>query len=412
MSYLGIIGLPYAVSLCGFFSGVISLVVVAVVCDFTSRLAISIGSKMGVENYEVLAFRLWGQPGFFLVTLFAVTIEAGALLSYLIVIGDNLSSSIDYFFDESHASAWYTSRNTLILLVGGLVQVPSVLIKNLNIVARLSALNITLMLSVLLYVMILEASRPNHFRFDPALFPNQTQPTFGVVNSDSFVSGVGIISFAFVCHDGIFPVFKHMEDRSERSWARVSLSAWAVGSSFSTMFAIAGYLAFFQTTSGNILNNLGPGMGPVLARMGFSLAIIFTFPIVFFCLRSYVLSLVAVAFGEAKTSCLPVSEGSANSTASEDLHIPEASTARWLLVTVVLMTGLFSAAMRVTNLGAVLGVTGSLGSALLGYVVPALAWLQTQAREHARTHVTSVAAGLVLIFGCVVAVLGSVESLS
>ena len=68
-------------------------------------------------------------------------------------------------------------------------------------------------------------------------------------------SGIGTMTFSFVCQHSTFIVFNTMRDRTLSSWKTVSTySMWTSGI-ISMAMAVAGYLAFFEDTQANILKS-------------------------------------------------------------------------------------------------------------------------------------------------------------
>jgi amino acid permease len=101
------------------------------------------------------------------------------------------------------------------------------------------------------------------------------------------------MTFAFVCHDGVMPVFQSLRSKTVETWATVSAVSFSLSLFMSTLFAVCGYLTFFGQTKGDILVNFGTGKLTNIARCVVGIAIIFTYPIVFYCLRSFTLSVIS-----------------------------------------------------------------------------------------------------------------------
>ena len=87
----GIIGLPFAVEEGGLFLSLVLLVVCAALTAYSVRLIIALGEKMQVDEYETLCCSLLGRSGFYAISISMIMFAYGAMLSYLILIGDTLS---------------------------------------------------------------------------------------------------------------------------------------------------------------------------------------------------------------------------------------------------------------------------------------------------------------------------------
>lgn len=83
----GIIGLPYAIKRCGFISGCILLVFVALASKYTVNLLISTGVKHNCLSYESVAQRAFGETGYYLCSFFMFVMAFGAMCAYFIIIG-------------------------------------------------------------------------------------------------------------------------------------------------------------------------------------------------------------------------------------------------------------------------------------------------------------------------------------
>ena len=84
----GIVGLPYAFLEAGFFAGIGAMLFTAVLTDYSVRLLVATGVAHGEATYEGLARRAFGVTGYRTVCCLLLTFDYGAMLSYLVILGD------------------------------------------------------------------------------------------------------------------------------------------------------------------------------------------------------------------------------------------------------------------------------------------------------------------------------------
>lgn len=88
-------GLPYAVRQAGFFTGIILLIVLCAVTDWTIRLIVINAKMSGRKSYIAIMDHCFGGSGRAAVSLFQFAMAFGGILSYLVtVLLPDLSFSI------------------------------------------------------------------------------------------------------------------------------------------------------------------------------------------------------------------------------------------------------------------------------------------------------------------------------
>lgn len=75
-------------------------------------------------------------------------------------------------------------------------------------------------------------------------------------------AGFGAVSFAFVCQQSSFLVYRSMAKRGTERWAGVSRWSVSIAWVMGLTLAVGGYLTFASETQGNVLNNFAPGHRP------------------------------------------------------------------------------------------------------------------------------------------------------
>lgn len=85
-----IVGIPYAMKQTGLGSGLIMVVVCAILTEKSLRLLIDTAKHVGVSTYELLLESCFGRVGFIFISLNMLIMSYGALVGYLLVIKDTL----------------------------------------------------------------------------------------------------------------------------------------------------------------------------------------------------------------------------------------------------------------------------------------------------------------------------------
>ncbi|XP_008997036.2 putative sodium-coupled neutral amino acid transporter 11 isoform X2 [Callithrix jacchus] len=87
----GIIGLPYSMKQAGFPLGILLLLWVSYVTDFSLVLLIKGGALSGTDTYQSLVNKTFGFPGYLLLSVLQFLYPFIAMISYNIIAGDTLS---------------------------------------------------------------------------------------------------------------------------------------------------------------------------------------------------------------------------------------------------------------------------------------------------------------------------------
>jgi sodium-coupled neutral amino acid transporter 11 len=203
----GIIGIPYAVSECGFFTGIMMLTFVAYLVNRSVLMLIECGIKARKYNFEDVSKHYLGTKGFYITLLFMFIFAYGAQVAYLVIVGDTIPVVSKILFHSS-----FTDRTAVVTLLAVFIILPLCFLKNLSSLSWTSMLSIfadTLLILILVVASPEEASR------------EKIKPVFNFINSSLF-AGIGTISFAFVCQHNCFLVFQSLTEQTYDNWKKVA----------------------------------------------------------------------------------------------------------------------------------------------------------------------------------------------
>ncbi|KAJ1511149.1 hypothetical protein HMI54_001009 [Coelomomyces lativittatus] len=146
----GIISLPYAISQAGIVLGSVLLIGIAFLVDWTALLLVRAGKLSGQTSYQSIMGVTFGRWGSWSITAFQVIFAFGAMIAYVIIIGDTLPAVFHSLFGTS-TSSWFFSRMGFIVM-STVVLLPLSLLNNLNSLSTTSAISLVFFFFFFLYI--------------------------------------------------------------------------------------------------------------------------------------------------------------------------------------------------------------------------------------------------------------------
>ncbi|XP_059488031.1 putative sodium-coupled neutral amino acid transporter 11 isoform X2 [Neocloeon triangulifer] len=363
--------MAYALKEAGFGLGLILLVVVAVVTDYSLILMVRSGHLSGAFSYQGIMQAAFGRPGFILLSFLQFFYPFIAMVSYNIVVGDTVTKVLIRMTGMSHDSA-LAHRELVTLLATLLVTLPLCLQRDVARLARVS------FMSLVFVALILAAIIARAPYMEPLVPP--------VVDGWRFAKGdlvpaVGIMAFAFMCHHNTFLIYHSMEGASQKRWDTVTHISVGVSALVSFAFGAIGYATFTDWAQGDLLENycwsddLMNG-----ARVMFSATILLTYPFECFVAREVLKN--TILCGRPDTTFMHVG----------------------ISLVLVIVTLLLS--MITDCLGIVLELNGILAAVPLAYLLPALCYCKLEVGPlFSRRKLPAL---LTALFGAGVAIMGTV----
>uniref|UniRef100_A0A672K8P8 Sodium-coupled neutral amino acid symporter 2 n=1 Tax=Sinocyclocheilus grahami TaxID=75366 RepID=A0A672K8P8_SINGR len=219
----GILGLAYAMANTGIAMFVILLVAVAIFSLYSVHLLLKTANEGGSLVYEQLGYKAFGIPG-----------KLAASCSITMQNFGGTTSNVKYNTFINHAktdvcgvfsSSWYTNGDYLVLIVTLVIILPLSLLKNLGYLGYTSGFSLLCMVFFLIVVIYKKFQIPCPL---PENFINITvnvsqpqvnttdeeccKPKYFIFNSQT-VYAVPILTFAFVCHPAILPMYEELKEQ-------------------------------------------------------------------------------------------------------------------------------------------------------------------------------------------------------
>ncbi|XP_041807005.1 putative sodium-coupled neutral amino acid transporter 11 [Chelmon rostratus] len=336
----GIIGLPYALSQAGLPLGLLLLIAVGFITDYSIILLIKGGNLSGTNSYQALVQSTFGFPGFLILSGLQFLYPFIAMISYNITTGDTLTKVFQRIpgVGPDHILA---ERHFVIVLITVAFTLPLSLYRNIERLGKVSFLSMVLTLTILIIVIIRAAT------FGPQILPTEDAWAFAKWNA---IQAAGIMSFAFICHHNSFLIYGSLDQPTLAKWSRITHVSVGSALIFSAAFAVAGYTTFTGYTQGDIFENYCRNDNlATFGRFCFGLSIITTFPL----------------------ECFVTREVVSNVICSREL-----SKAEHVLITLLIVAVCTSMSLAFDCLGVVLELNGVLSATPLIFIIPSACFLK------------------------------------
>ncbi|XP_067420254.1 sodium-coupled neutral amino acid symporter 2 [Emydura macquarii macquarii] len=317
----GILGLSYAMANTGIVLFVILLVVVSIFSLYSVHLLLKTANEGGSLLYEQLGMKAFGLTGKFAASGSITMQNIGAMSSYLFIVKYELPLVIKAFMNiEENTGEWYLNGDYLVVLVSVVLILPLSLLKNLGYLGYTSGLSLMCMVFFLIVVICkkFQIPCPVGLEYDmvnttlngtlvhlanAALLhgPEQNmtnddmcRPKYFVFNSQT-VYAVPILTFSFVCHPAILPIYEELKGRSRRRMMNVSNVSFFAMFVMYLLTALFGYLTFYGNVEAELLHTYSAVLGAdvilLIVRLAVLMAVTLTVPVVIFPIRTSITQL-------------------------------------------------------------------------------------------------------------------------
>ncbi|XP_068611195.1 sodium-coupled neutral amino acid symporter 2 isoform X2 [Brachionichthys hirsutus] len=396
----GILGLSYAMANTGIALFVILLAAVAVFSLYSVHLLLKTANEGGALVYEQLGYKAFGMPGKLAASCSITMQNIGAMSSYLYIVKYELPIVIQAFVGSTDGE-WYTNGDYLVLLVSFTIILPLSLLRNLGYLGYTSGLSLLCMVFFLIVVIIKKFQVPCPLPEDAGALnetavkaPNATAahlnatavdysedactPKYFVFNSQT-VYAVPIITFAFVCHPAILPMYEELKGRSRRRMQGVANVSFLAMFLMYLLAALFGYLTFNAHVEPELLHTYSKiyksDVVLLIVRLAVLTAVTLTVPVVLFPIRTSVNQLLCAS--------------------------KEFSWIRHTLITVVLLVGTNALVIFVPTIRDIFGFIGASAAAMLIFILPSAFYIKLVKKESMKS-VQKIGATLFLSCGFVV----------
>ncbi|KAI1428807.1 transmembrane amino acid transporter family protein [Xylaria sp. FL1777] len=371
----GIIGQPYAFKDAGLAAGIVLLVGLTVVIDWTIRLIVINSKLSGASSFQGTVEHCFGKTGLIAISVAQWAFAFGGMIAFGVIVGDSIPPVFRAIWPNLHElpvlSLLGNRKAVIVIFILG-ISYPLTLYRDIAKLAKASTLALISMGIIVTTVVIQGALTPLENR------GSFTTPLLTV--NDGIFQAIGVISFAFVCQHNSLLIYGSLKTPTIDRFATVTHYSTGVSMIACLVMALAGFLTFGDKTLGNVLNNFPADNTMVtIARLCFGLNMLTTLPLEAFVCREVMLNY-----------WFPDEPFNMN------LHLIYSSA----LVVSAMVLSLFTC-----DLGIVFELVGATSAAALAYILPPLCYIKLSSRSW-RTYV---AMGVVA-FGCAIMLISVLQT--
>ncbi|KAK6200031.1 transmembrane amino acid transporter protein-domain-containing protein [Scheffersomyces amazonensis] len=352
----GIIGQPFAFRNSGLIGGIIVMILLTILIDWTLRLIVINSHLSQTKSYQDTVNYCYGKYGKILL-LFAISSFAyGGCMAFCVIIGDTIPHVLKAFIPNSITNSdstfgWLFKRNIIIILFTSCISYPLSLNRDISKLAKASGFA----LFGMLIIVILTIVRAPFVTKDLKAPLTKLEWT---VNKNIF-QGISVISFALVCHHNTILIYQSMKNASLSKFSKLTHISCIVSMICCLVMGINGLLNFGDATKGNLLNNFKSDDNWInVARFCFGLNMLTTFPLEIFVVRDVLKDIILVS-----------EDG--NSVADLELN-----SKQHIIITTILVFSSMSVSLFTCNLGIILELIGATSASLMAYIIPPLCYLK------------------------------------
>uniref|UniRef100_A0A3P9K3N8 Sodium-coupled neutral amino acid symporter 2 n=1 Tax=Oryzias latipes TaxID=8090 RepID=A0A3P9K3N8_ORYLA len=371
----GILGLSFAMANTGIALFIILLVAVAIFSLYSVHLLLKTANEGGALVYEQLGYKAFGIPGKLAASCSITMQNIGAMSSYLYIVKYELPIVIQSFTGAS-GGEWYVNGDYLVLMVSLVIILPLSMLRNLGYLGYTSGLSLLCMVFFLIVVIIKKFQIPcpltaleaaNETLRNLSVFVNASaaddgedtcKPKYFVYNSQT-VYALPILTFAFVCHPAILPMYEELKDRSRRKMQNVANVSFLAMFIMYLLAALFGYLTFNIHVEPELLHTYSKYYKSdvllLIVRLAVLAAVTLTVPVVLFPIRTSVNHLLCAQ--------------------------KEFSWIRHAIITVVLLAGTNILVIFVPSIRDIFGFIGASAAAMLIFILPSAFYIKLVKKE-------------------------------
>lgn len=164
----GIVGLPYSMRESGFVAGLVLLIGIALLTDWTIRLIVLNAKLSGRATYIDIMGHCFGKHGRMAVSIFQFVFAFGGMCAFCVVVGDTIPNVILSIFPFLRGS-FLSNRRVVIFVCIMAISYPLSLYRNIEKLSKASAVALLSMVFIIVAVIVRGPAMPSTLKGDPSL---------------------------------------------------------------------------------------------------------------------------------------------------------------------------------------------------------------------------------------------------
>ncbi|RLV95132.1 Vacuolar amino acid transporter 2 [Spathaspora sp. JA1] len=352
----GIIGQPFAFKNSGLIGGIVIMILLTLLIDWTLRLIVKNSILSQTKSYQDSVNYCFGLPGKILLLVSICSFAYGGCMAFCVIIGDTIPHVLKAFIPRSITNdsviAWLFYRNSIIIIFTTCISYPLSLNRDISKLAKASGFALVGMLIIVILTIVRAPFVSKDLRAKLTI-PEWT------VNYNIF-QGISVISFALVCHHNTMFIYKSMKNATLSKFSKLTHISCIVSMIFCMIMGINGLLNFGDKTKGNLLNNFRSDDNWInIARFCFGLNMLTTFPLEIFVVRDVLKEIL-------------LARKATTSTVTE----LELSSTQHFWITTLLVFSSMAVSLFTCNLGMILELIGATSASLMAFIIPPMCYFK------------------------------------
>ncbi|XP_072026513.1 uncharacterized protein [Amphiura filiformis] len=351
---VSILAMPWCFRECGVILATTLIIFGGFMTRLSCNLLLRASKATRRQSYEFLAYHTLGATGKLAVEMSIIGLLLCTCIAFFTIMGD-LGPAI--------VSKWGGFENNWELRAGLLVFIAAAIVMPLGLRRSVESLGSISTVSILFYVL---------FSSD-IVWNSLPMFTSGTWSNDlvlwrpaGTLKGLSIFALAFSCQTVLFVVYDSIPEKTPKQMESVVNRAVAMVGMTYIIVGFFGYVTFKKSgIKGDILLNFAPGIVSEVLRLGFTLSVALSFPLVIFPCRA---SIYTLFFSHAHSLENPHGGGSGAE------YIPPSM---FKLITLILVVFTLILGIVIPNVEVILGLTGATLGCLICFIFPALIYLRT-----------------------------------
>ncbi|KAI5964306.1 uncharacterized protein KGF55_002248 [Candida pseudojiufengensis] len=354
----GIIGQPLAFKNSGLIGGIVVMIILTYLIDWTLILIVKNSILTNTKSYQDTVYKSFGMGGKIILLFSICSFAYGGCMAFCVIIGDTIPHVIRIFLPnsivENNQWNWIISRNFIISIFTICISYPLSLNRDISKLAKASAFALLGMFIIVLLTLIRAPFVSSELRGDISI-------SDFLINKNIF-QGISVISFALVCHHNTMFIYQSISNKNLKKFKKLTHLSCIISMIFCMIMGINGFINFKSNTKGNILNNFKSNDNWInIARFCFGLNMLTTFPLEIFVVRDVIKEILLSK--KAATQGLTSSDF-------------ELSKIQHFLITTFLVFSSMLVSLFTCNLGIILELIGATSASLMAYILPPLCYLK------------------------------------
>ncbi len=356
----GILNQPFVFKESGILGGIGGFIIATWATWTSLNIITDVGISVNILEYSGLAKKAYDKLGIVMVDVFIIINSFGALLGYILIVGETMSELLKEWGCEK-AVCEMTGITSLFVTF---LVLPICLFRHFG---HLSIMSVFSICTIGLVLCLVTIGGPIRTRHDHV---GESVRFFHGLGS---LRSIGSIIFALGCLPANFQAFvaADKQSRSLESWQYITLRTVVTGACMCATMGIAGYLSFREGVKGNILENFVGG----------------DFDFFKFMVVLHLIAYIPVDFVVMRYSIVKVALDKKSETLGLFSHVT-------LTIVLLAITTIFILVMIDEGMAAgeafslTLNLTGGVGGSCTGFIMPSLIYLKLMPKD-SRYYTTS-----------------------